>query len=76
MIKTFYVCGSRFDSMGPCRFNGALGSLWQVYVFQNRAWVFIAQGFVSGHRPTRSKVIAMFEDNPAVYAGMRPVGDA
>ena len=76
MIKTFYVCGVRFDFMGRFRFNGALGSLWQVYILKNGAWVFSAQEIIFGHRPTRTKVIEMFDDNPAVYAAMKPVADA
>jgi hypothetical protein len=75
MIKSFHVCAARFDLMDRFRFNGALGSMWHVYIFWKGAWLFAAQGFVSGHRPTRTKVIEIFDDNPAVYAAMKPVGD-
>jgi hypothetical protein len=79
MIKTFYVCGVRFAFRDAWRgvpyTNGPSGSVWDVYVLNGNAWLFSGRGFLPGLKPTRSKVIAMFEDNPAVYAAMKPVGD-
>ena len=80
MIKSFYVCGVRFAFHDAWRrgvpYTGGLsGSVWDVYVLNGNAWIFSGRGFLPGLKPTRSKVIEMFDDNPAVYAAMKPVGD-
>jgi len=76
MIKQFYVCGARFNPLGRCWFNGIKGSLWQGYILHNGSWIFIAQGFIGGYRPTRSDVIGMMEGFEDIRLAMKPVGDA